>query len=565
MLFYNKKFLILPNAESSHMQFIIKLIKKNGGAIVKWAPDVMKVIDRSSIVLINDSYVDSNNKLKQYDIFKRELRPWLVTDWEKVVDYRLNCVNIKKIHTWLDNGNFKITSNDLIETISVENSGKRVLDSQNELELSSNKRLKQNEMIIDNNDNPIENKSNSGESTNPKRTEIKSVTSDTNDIRDNKFLADALQILSKRCGLKGEKFRARSYQLAADSILKAQFAIKSGHQAQKNMMHIGPSISRKIDILLKEGTLPGLSVKSEKDDNIAYFMGCHNIGIGLAKKWELLKIKTFKEALEKQPTDFQTTWPTLFGISYYEDWSRPIMREECEEHLKTVQDELRLIDKDCKVELQGSYRRGAKTCGDIDLLFYKEGCDDIAQLGKVIEDLAISLYERNYVQCFLLSSSKIANIFDDKINERYKVAGIERKYRKSNETIKKLFLGVKLPNRNTDSLKLDPKMKLKDDDLFLSLNSKAGESVCRRMDFFLSRWSELGACRIQYTGSTDYNRKMKIIAMNKSMKISPHGLFKDDVLLESFDERKIFDILNIKYVEPEQRVNTVTLLPDKIK
>lgn len=45
----------------------------------------------------------------------------------------------------------------------------------------------------------------------------------------------------------------------------------------------------------------------------------------------------------------------------------------------------------------------------------------------------------------------------------------------------------------------------------------------------------------------------KNIGSAKGFKLTQHGLFRNNILLESFNERRIFELLNLKYAEPEHR------------
>ncbi|CAI4927156.1 CRE_HP_G0020910.mRNA.1.CDS.1 [Saccharomyces cerevisiae] len=50
-----------------------------------------------------------------------------------------------------------------------------------------------------------------------------------------------------------------------------------------------------------------------------------------------------------------------------------------------------------------------------------------------------------------------------------------------------------------------------------------------------------------------YNRWIRILAKQKGFKLTQHGLFRNNILLESFNERRIFELLNLKYAELEHR------------
>ncbi|KAK5781046.1 hypothetical protein RI543_001434 [Arxiozyma heterogenica] len=69
-------------------------------------------------------------------------------------------------------------------------------------------------------------------------------------------------------------------------------------------------------------------------------------------------------------------------------------------------------------------------------------------------------------------------------------------------------------------------------------------NYCRRLDFFSCRWSELGAARLQWTGSAEFNRWIRLEAIKKGYKLTQHGLFYRGKMIESFDEERIFKLTN---------------------
>lgn len=147
------------------------------------------------------------------------------------------------------------------------------------------------------------------------------------------------------------------------------FNVRSGEEAHTKLRNIGPSIAKKIQVILDTGVLPGLNDSVGLEDKLKYFKNCYGIGSEIAKRWNLLNFESFCVAAKKDPEEFVSDWTILFGWSYYDDWLCKMSRNECFTHLKKVQKALRGIDPECQVELQGSYNRGYSKCGDIDLLF----------------------------------------------------------------------------------------------------------------------------------------------------------------------------------------------------
>ena len=59
-----------------------------------------------------------------------------------------------------------------------------------------------------------------------------------------------------------------------------------------------------------------------------------------------------------------------------------------------------------------------------------------------------------------------------------------------------------------------------------------------------------------FTGSKDHNVALRRIAIQKKMKLSEYGLFKEGKNTSGHDEKSLYNALGLKYIEPELRENT---------
>ncbi|CAI4056605.1 DNA-directed DNA polymerase IV SKDI_03G0780 [Saccharomyces kudriavzevii IFO 1802] len=562
-------FIFLPNPGTSSNKFLENLLKENGATIVSNFAGYLQSNPKEVTILIDDSFVDSNMNLIQRDIFQREAGLNNIDEFfDKVEDLNIHCFKTSCVTKWVRNKTFTFQKDDLIKlrpsviTISDDtNNGTSSSDEHSEVSTDVGDGGK-NEDTMETSQ-PVKDPVYSNESTTL-------LVNNRSKYKNNELIVEALKRLTKKYEVKGEKFRARSYRLAKQSIENCDFDISSGEEAHTKLRNIGPSIARKIQIILDTGVLPGLNDSIGLEDSLKYFKNCYGIGPEIAKRWNLLNFESFCSAAKNDPEEFISDWSVLFGWSYYEDWLRKMSRNECLAHLERVKSSLGEIDPECQVELQGSYNRGYSKCGDIDLLFFKPFCNDTAELANIMESLCIKLFRDGYILCFLQLTPILERMFAEKILERLQTARIvgygEREKWYSSEIIKKFFMGVKLSTRKLEELKemdidegtffieQEEETKLKPIDQYMSLNSRDG-NYCRRLDFFCCKWDELGAGRIHYTGSKEYNRWIRILAAQKGLKLTQHGLFRDNILLESFNERRIFELLNLKYVEPKDRNN----------
>ncbi|KAF4512455.1 hypothetical protein G6O67_001594 [Ophiocordyceps sinensis] len=89
--------------------------------------------------------------------------------------------------------------------------------------------------------------------------------------------------------------------------------------------------------------------------------------------------------------------------------------------------------------------------------------------------------------------------------------------------------------------------------------------VWRRIDFLLVPETEMGGALIYFTGNDIFNRSMRLLARKKGMRLNQRGLYKNVLpgprsvrgcegeLVEGRDERRIFDVLGVRWREPHER------------
>ncbi|SJM87235.1 related to DNA polymerase IV [Zygosaccharomyces bailii] len=553
-------FVFLPNLSSSRSRFLADLAQNQGGTIV----DDISKLTGSVVVLINDSFVDEHHHLINEDIFLKEFEMNSDTLWNYIVTSNLRCVKASLISRWLKIGKFEISAEDLIGIVSaVCKPSPCWEDSESDTDVGEfNEEDATRHPNVDSakHAESLKHTDNHG---NFEIEEDQNIVENLGKARDkdsvcggywskNQLLISFLSKLANRYKVKGDSYRSRGYTLAKIGIQQYPFEIESGAQAQKEVANVGSSIARKIQIILDTGTLSGVYEAPEFERNLDYLSRCHNVGTYTARRWSNLGLRTFSDVAKRFPRDLQTDWPILFGWSYYQDWSIPIPRKECTEICDIIRKELKLVDARCQVEIQGSYVRGADQSGDVDMLFYKENCDDTAELANIMEEVAIRLYQRGNVKCFLQLTPKIHDLFASEIYERFNKCHLEQTpIIPSGEPVRKFYLGFQ--HSGCKELNVEGGRELEPGDQFMSLSTPS-ENPCRRVDFFCCKWSEIGAARLQWTGPKEFNRYLRTVAIQKGLKLTQHGLFGDEnVLIESFDENRILELLGEPHSTPLER------------
>lgn len=73
-------------------------------------------------------------------------------------------------------------------------------------------------------------------------------------------------------------------------------------------------------------------------------------------------------------------------------------------------------------------------------------------------------------------------------------------------------------------------------------------------DVLVTTKDEWATAILYLTGSFEHNIKMRGVAKSKGMVLNEHGLFKDEVRIDTPTEESVFEALGIKFTEPKSRV-----------
>ena len=216
-------------------------------------------------------------------------------------------------------------------------------------------------------------------------------------------------------------------------------------------------------------------------------------GIGPKKAEDLVKsgYTTISE-LRNAPVDVLNDKQKL-GLQYYEDILKKIPRTEIDAFKYKIST---IINNRAGFEIVGSYRRGKQQSGDIDVIITEENND----------------------------SDVFDNILDD-----LKKEGIITHFLSRGKT-KSLVIG-----------QLDETLPF------------------RRVDFLYASPNEYPFSILYFTGSKYFNTAMRSHSLKLGYSLNEHT-FKDIKTRENLHrdfktEKDIFEFLNIKYVEPNERIN----------
>ena len=311
----------------------------------------------------------------------------------------------------------------------------------------------------------------------------------------NEAFVSLLGKLEKLMIQKGEPFRARAYQKAQQSIMLYQDPINSLDQI-KDLKGVGKTILAKFQEYLETGKLK--AIEKEKENPLLLFTNIYGVG---PKKAQALIAKGITTIAQLRENQGELNDKQKIGLQYYEAIEERIPRAEIVRFETVLSDVFKELGyPSATMEIVGSYRRGAKDSGDIDI---------------IITDAAHNPD---------LLSRFVAKLVDMKI------------------VLHKLT---------------DGKTKV----LAIAELPKKGATP-RRVDFLYTPPDEFAFAILYFTGSKIFNTVMRQRALDRGYTLNEHGIYhmvsgkKGAKVDQAFPtEKSIFDFLDMEYKKPEERID----------
>lgn len=304
-------------------------------------------------------------------------------------------------------------------------------------------------------------------------------------------------------------FRLRQIKNSIKIIQKYKTKILDGSEL-KDVKGIGKGIIKRIDEIIRNGYLSEISLDIKQDitNNIIDELE-KVIGIGQKTANDFVKkgIKSVND-LKKQVKNgiIQVNDEIKVGLKYHKKYNTEIPRGEIGKIDTYLQKIIKRIDKDLKLVVCGSYRRGKEISHDIDLLITHK---DIKKNKQIVNN------DDNYLIKLVEELKEYNFILDDITYKNY---------------ITKYMGFCKLKN-----------------------------NPIRRIDIRFFPINSYYTALIHFTGSGELNREMRQKATQLGYKLSEYGLFK---ILDSGSrykkikinsEKDVFDKLNMVYLDPVDR------------
>ena len=316
----------------------------------------------------------------------------------------------------------------------------------------------------------------------------------------NKHLTDEFEKILAFHNNEGNKFEALAYRKVIGILKKYKEEINDVNKIPK-IKGIGPKITEKI----KEILLTGKCQKSNNAENdiknksIKELTSVHGIGIKQANEFYSQGIKTIsdlKNISDSLPNTIKK------GLKYYNDIQIKIPREEITKLFQILEEELyQILDKSIlKAEVVGSYRRGKKLCGDMDVIITRT---DNGKISGILQ----TLVERLSIRNIIIDTLTMSDIKDNNCE---------------------IFMGICKLNK---------------------------EGLHRRLDIKVYEKSFYPFAILYFTGSAYFNRSLRLFAKKKGYHLSDKELSDrfTGVKIKCNSEEDIFKALGLNYKTPEER------------
>uniref|UniRef100_A0A6C0E9U1 DNA polymerase beta n=1 Tax=viral metagenome TaxID=1070528 RepID=A0A6C0E9U1_9ZZZZ len=272
----------------------------------------------------------------------------------------------------------------------------------------------------------------------------------------------------------------------------------------KDLKGIGKGTIERVKELIKTGKLSEVKISSENEQYLKYIEELEEIfGIGRKTAYKLFSeygIKSIDD-LKKLHKSGKITLPdnVIKGLKYIGKIQDKIPREEIDQVHEYLLKKLYELDINLFGTVCGSYRRLQKTSGDVDFIMVHSKL-------KTKDDMKNHNYLKDFVELLIKDGFLIDILTGTDVNTK--------------------FMGIYQLNK----------------DLPL-----------RRIDIRFIPYESYYYAILYFTGSRDFNRKMRQIAINNGYTLNEYGLFDGEKMFKVSSEKEIFELLDMEYLTPDKR------------
>ena len=320
---------------------------------------------------------------------------------------------------------------------------------------------------------------------------------------------ELLQLMAEHYDRMHDHWRLTAYRRAIAALRKQSTKVVSREEAFA-IPFIGERLAKKVEEIVWTNRLKRLeNANLEPNDKVfQLFLKIYDVGYAQATKWIDQGHRNIDDLLAKA----QLTKNQKIGIEHFDDFQTRIPRAEMDRHDQYIRETCNKIDASIQFIIGGSYRRGAADSRDVDFIVTKPNCSIDVLRNIMLETMIPKLFDNEYLKVGLATTAK------DDGSKWHGASALPR------------------------------------------------TSIWRRIDFLFVPWEELGAALIYFTGNDIFNRSLRLLAGKKGMRLNQRGLYKDVIrgknreritqgtLVEGKDEKRIFELLDVPWRPPHDRI-----------
>jgi DNA polymerase/3'-5' exonuclease PolX len=329
-----------------------------------------------------------------------------------------------------------------------------------------------------------------------------------NIIKQFELLIDQVKYQIDTTKDKKHGFRLQQINKALTIIKKYPTVIKSEKDFNKlsDMDGIGIGTIERIKEIIKTGKLKEINIKKNDLKYEKYTDKLEQVfGIGRTKAYDLVtrhNIKSLQDLKKAHMTGkIQLTEQMMISLKHHDNYRQSIPRSEIDKYNTVIQKIGKTIDNLLMIRICGSYRRKKQVSNDIDILITHPDIYTKQQL--MNSDI-------NYLVEFVIRLTDENIILDDLTFDDYQTK-------------------------------------------YMGYGHLTNKHFTRRIDIYYTPYESYHYTLLHLTGSGNFNKKMRRLAIDLGYKLNEYGLFKGTKVFKVTSEEEIFDKLGMDYVEPVNR------------
>lgn len=311
------------------------------------------------------------------------------------------------------------------------------------------------------------------------------------------------------------KHRIQAFKRVLGAVASLDFEITSVEDIT-GIPGIGPGTIKRVKEILETGTLKELKnkynkKKQSKIDSIQELEKIIGVGTSSAKRmvlqYGIKSVDDLKKAIKSGK--IKVNRPILLGLKYYGVVEGAIPRKEVETIEKYLTKVAHQIDNSLEIIICGSYRRGKKTSGDIDVLMYHP---NVKTMKQILQPEQYNLKPNLDIYVETLTANGF--LLDDMTDKNYHIK----------------YMGF----------------------------CQYKKYPVRRIDIRYIPYQSLPTATLYFTGPYELNTAMRMAAKKRGMILNEYGLYyidengvRDIIPIKS--EADVFKTLGMDYLTPEKR------------